>query len=315
MAAFKMPDFDPERVERFFDEADDRFLALGIYHHSLKYTAITPFLPAQMLEAVVTRHSDMARSTDRYEALRAAVIEYSFRPAWARHHTIDNLPSVSSSLSPSKLMLRIIALKGTGHPYCDAYHYQFLKRLPGPLFEKFKDKPWEESDPMKFAHLVERSWSQHMAGPAYASIPMPGSHNSTNAGATAPSSSTSNGTGNPTVAQVTEERETASEPQDVLDVLRPLVAAIQAGRRGGTSNRRGSWRGSRGQGRGGGGNRQSNFNQPQQNQAAQGRSNNNDWCYFHQRFGTAATNCRPPCAYNQRTTGNVRTLQHFDYQN
>lgn len=315
MPAFKMPAFEPDRVERFFEEADDRFLALGIYHPSLKYTAITPYLPSQLLEAISTRHAEIARAGDRYEALRAAVVEYSYRPHWACHYALDVLPSVNASLSPSQLMLRIIALKGSGHPFCDSYRYQFLKRLPMHLFEKFKDKEWDASDPMKFAHLVERSWAPHMAGPTYAAIPSPGYHSNT----TTSSSATPNpapGTG-AAVAQVATEQQ--EEPQDVLDILRPLVAAIQAGRRG-SGGFRGSWRGNRGGQRGGSrpqqpasNNQAQGQNQGQnQGQQQQNRPNNNEWCYFHQRFGAQATNCRPPCSYNQRSTGNIRTLQAFD---
>lgn len=312
MPAFKMPAFDPERVERFFEEADDRFLALGIYHPSLKYTAITPFLPTQMMEAVASRHAEIAQAQDRYEALRHAVIEYSFRPPWARHHAIDQLPSVSSSLTPSQLMLKIIALKGAGHPFCEGFQYQFLKRLPGHLFEKFKDKQWEVADPMKFAHLVERSWAPHMAGPTYAAIPHPGFHNPASSASVNQPPTTATTGSQPTVAQVVEERD-AGEPQDVLDVLRPLVAAIQAGRRG-AFNGRGSGRGNRNNGRGGGNRQQGqgSFNNNSSNQQNRNRANNSEYCYFHQRFGASATNCRPPCSYNQRTTASVRTLQQYD---
>lgn len=321
MPAFKMPPFDPERAERFFQEADDRFLALGIYHPSLRYTAITPFLPAQLMESVASRHEELAQADDRYEALKRVVLDYSFRPFWARQHAMDSLPSVSASLSPTQLMLRIIALKGTGHPFCEGPQYQFLKRLPAQLFEKFKDKPWDLADPMKFAHLVERSWAPHMAGPHYAAIPHPGlsSGTATATAGTLPTATTSSSTTSSAVAQISEER----DETDVLDVLRPLVAAIQAGRRG-SNNNRGSWRGgrgNRGRGRqsgqfgnsgnaGNNGNQQAAGNQGQ-NQT-RNRSGNDEWCYFHQRFGASATNCRPPCAYNQRTTAMVRTLQPYE---
>lgn len=322
MPAFKMPAFDPERAERFFQEADDRFLALGIYHPSLRYTAITPFLPAQLMESVASRHDELAQADDRYEALKRAVLDYSFRPFWARQHAMDSLPSVSASLSPSQLMLRLIALKGTGHPFCEGPQYQFLKRLPAQLFEKFKDKPWDLNDPMKFAHLVERSWAPHMSGPHYAAIPHPGltSGPTTATSGTLPTS-TASGAVPAAVAQVSEERENET---DVLDVLRPLVAAIQAGRRG--SNNRGSWRGGRGnRGRGGrqsgqpgsGNNFGNNANQQvlggQGQKQSRNRTGNDEWCYFHQPFGSSATNCRPPCAYNQRTTAMVRTLQPYEY--
>lgn len=315
MPSFKMPQFDPERVERFFQEADDRFLALGIYHPVLKYTAITPFLPTQLMEAVASRHDEIIQAEDRYEALRRAVIEYSFRPYWARQHAMDTLPSVSDSMSPSQLMLRIIALKGSGHNYCESLQYQFMKRLPPHLFEKFKDKQWETADPMKFAHLVERSWAPHMAGPVYASIPHPGLANmapTTSTSGPLPSAQPASGT-QPTVAQVSEDRE---EQTNVLDVLRPLVAAIQAGRRG--SANRGAWQGNRGNQRGGrrggqGGQFQSNNNNNGQNQGQSGnRATNTEWCYFHQRFGSSASNCRPPCSYNQRTSALVRTLQPYE---
>lgn len=324
MAAFQMPQFDPERVERFFEQADDRFLALGIYHPTLKYTALTPYLPGQLLEAVATRHAEFAQSGDRYEALRRAVIEYSYRPFWARHHAIDALPSVSAALSPSQLMLRIIALKGPEHPFCPAYRYQFLKRLPTHLFEKHKDKDWDPNDPMKFAHNVERSWAPHMAGPTYHTVPAPGHQGSANG---APQNrAPPSGAAGPTpqsasVAQVEETSEPPSEHQEMLEVLRPLVAALQSSRRGNSSNRRGnSRRGNYPQGRGNnfGNNNfrpanqnQGNQNQGNRNQGGGGnRANDSEWCYFHQRFGANATNCRPPCAYNQRTQDTVRTLQY-----
>lgn len=316
MASFKMPEFDPERVERFFDQADDRFLALGIYHPVLKYTALTPYLPGPLLEAVATRHAEFARSEDRYEALRLAVVEYTYRPFWAQHHAVDALPSVSASMSPSQLMLKLIALKGPDHEFCDAFRYQFLKRLPTHLFEKHKDKEWDRRDPIKFAHMVERHWAPTMAGPTYHTVPAPGHHGSTN-GAASGRPVPPGAPGQPTTVAQVEEEDPASEHQEMLDVLRPLVAALQTARRGGQSNRRGSRRGNFSQGRNNNGNnfRQGGQQQNQQtnNQAGnqgQNRANNSEWCYFHQRFGNNATNCRPPCAYNQRTSGNVRTLQY-----
>lgn len=299
VGAFKVPPLDLGRVDRFFMLAEDRFLALGIYHPNLRYSCVMEYLPPQLLELVAARHEEISASPDRYLALKTAVLAYTYRPYWARMQALDALPNVGT-MSPTQLLCKILALKTVGEPFTDSLRYQFLKRLPGPLYEKYKNKDWDQADPMQFAVRVEADWSPHQAGPssAPASTSMP------------PSAANSGPPGAVAVAQVDEAEAEANPAIDAF--WRPMVAAFQASRRG--SNQGGRGRGNRqgrGQNRGGG----NSFNRPPAQQgassgnsrapAAPGRTSNENWCYFHQRFGRDAYSCRPPCTYDQRVAGGM----------
>lgn len=296
MGAFKIPPFDPERVDRFFCLAEDRFIALGIYHHLLKYSCVVEYLPPHLLELVQSQYEQISAAPDRYEAVKAAIRAYTLRPFWGRMNAIDALPSVGT-MSPTQLMCKIVALKTPGQAFEDSLRYQFLKRLPAPLFERFKNKPWDLHDPMQFAVKVEEDWVVGMHGLKMPPCPLP------TAGATSAAGEAT--ATHATVSQV--EEDAAGE-----DLLKPMIAAFQAMRKVNRGNARGR---GRGQGRGG---RGGNTAPPEtafrgessrgsggqgQGQGQGGRAAPANWCFFHQRFGRDAYSCRPPCSYDQRTAG------------
>lgn len=303
VGAFKVPPLDLERVDRFFSLAEHRFLALGIYHPDLRYSCVLEYLPANLIDLLATRETEIAASPDRYIALKETVLNYTRRPFWARMQLTDTLPAVSSSMSPTQLMCKLVAIKNPSDPFNELWRHQFLRRLPLPLFEKRKDKDWDDSDPMKFAVQTEASWSPNMAP-----VALPTALPSAAPGIiTTPATSAA-------VAQV----ETETDPDrpvttnDIVELLKPLVAAVQPKRGSGASRSRGRGNSGRYNGRGnfnnnnygnfnsGNGNSNSNFSN-------RGRSASDSWCYYHQRYGNNATNCRPPCTYNQRTE-NVRCM-------
>lgn len=276
VGAFKVPAFDPNRADRFFNLAEDRFIALGIYHHALKYSCVVEYLPPHLLELVQTKHEEIAASRDRYLAVKTAVLAYTLRPFWTRMNAIETLPSVGS-ISPTQLMCKIIGLRTPGEPFHDMLRYMFLRRLPGPLFEKYKNHPVDPKDPMQLAVRVEQDWTAGMNGPKINVTPLP------SAAATAPD------TPPPPAAVAQIEEESPSE-----EFWRPMVAAMQAMRRGvgGRGSNRGRGRGQRG-GRGGGNNNGDQLARgdnrggaPNQSQA--GRTAPAGWCFFHQRFGKDA---------------------------
>lgn len=137
VAAFKVPPFEPERADKFFFLSEDRFLAIGIYDHNLRASCILQYLPTNLVEMLTQRFAEFNTYSDRYLAIKQAVLEYCKRPLWARMQQIHQLPHVGT-LSPTQLMCRILALKSPDEPVYEMLKYEFLRRLPTPLFEKFK---------------------------------------------------------------------------------------------------------------------------------------------------------------------------------
>lgn len=203
--------------------AKDRFLALAIYHPNLRYSYILEYLPASLLELILTRHTNLAQAPNRYEALKTAICEYTRNPYWARMQTINTLPSVGT-LTPIQLMCQILSFKGIGDLFNKMLQYMFLKRLPTTLCERYKNKALVLEDPMKFAVRVEKDWMPQMSGPAILAGPALGH----NAAASTPAS---------TVAQVSNGEETL-EPS-TRELVKILAGAIQTKRGGGNPRGRG----------------------------------------------------------------------------
>lgn len=307
VAAFKVPPFESDRADKFFFLCEDRFIAVGIYDHNLRASCVMEYLPNNLVEMLTQRFAEFNISPDRYLAIKQAVLEYCKRPFWARMQTIHQLPHVGT-ISPTQLMCRIIALKAPDEPVYEMLKYEFLRRLPTPLFEKFKARKW--GDAMAFAVRVEAEWSRSTEARGSGTDGSMGRSDNP----TASNSSTSNPQPvNLLAASQTVEASASDSSQDLAASLQPLVAVLQrvvsrgqpANRRG-TSSRRGPWRGGdqgflqRGRGRGSG----PPYPRPWQEYSADQRSNQQDWCFYHQRFGANAWACRQPCSYNRRTATN-----------
>lgn len=307
VAAFKVPPFEAERADKFFFLSEDRFTAIGIYNLSLRASCVMEYFPTAMVEMLTARFPEFARAPDKYQALKQAVLEYSARPMWARMQTLVLLPAVGPTMSPTQLMCRLLALKSSSENFGERLQFDFLQRLPQPLFERFKSKRWE--DPMAFAVKVEADWQRTTSGePARMMRP-----DNTDRTDSRPTEQAVNSIG----AGATEAPGTPEDNLELSSMLQPLVAVLQrvvqsgqpAARRGGRRgvSRSGSTsfrpyptpyntynRGfSRGRGYYGG--------QQFDNQSSDQRTPRQDWCFFHQRFGQGAWNCRQPCSFNQRT--------------
>lgn len=302
VAAFKVPPFEADRAEKFFFLCEDRFTSIGIYDHNLRASCIMEYLPSNLVEMLTQRFAEFAKSKDRYASLKQAILDYTQRPIWARMQAIHNLPNVGH-LSPTQIMCRILTLKSSHEPFYEMLQFEFLRRLPTPLFDKFKSKRW--GDPMSFAIKVESEWARNssLANSVPDAVPV---SRPSDESASAPAKPETIGSLQPTPNGDME----STNSSELAQTLQPLVAVLQrVVSRGQTANRRtfrgqrGGFRGydpylSRGRGRG--------FVQPYQgpyNQLQDQRSSRQEWCFYHQRFGSAAWSCKQPCSYNRRMPG------------
>lgn len=303
VAAFKVPPFESDRAEKFFCLCEDRFTAVGIYDANLRASCIMEYLPPNLVEMLTQRYAEFSRAKDRYLAIKDAVLEYSRRPFWARMQAIHALPHVGN-MSPTQLMCRIILLKAPEEPFYEMLRFEFLRRLPVPLFEKYKSKCW--IDPMAFAIKVESDWSRSNAQSLTSSGSEPTSSNRgpEETSGVRPAAAGIN-------AVQGDDTDAIVPPQDLVSTLQPLVAVLQRVVARGqptirriSSARRGTFRGAdpypgRGRGGRGGGWSQPMWQNQDQNQDQ--RTSRQEWCFYHQRFGASAWSCRQPCTYNRRT--------------
>lgn len=297
VAAFKVPQFESERADKFFFLCEDRFTAIGIYNPSLRASCVMEYFPSTLVEMLTARFPEFAAAADKYQAIKQAVLEYSQRPLWARMQMVDSLPSVNPSMSPTQLMCRMLALKSPSEPFSEKLKYDFMKRLPQNLFDKYKTRRWE--DPMAFAVKTEADWQRSIAPDRN---PRPAVPEADDRGKEA----------NVNSIPVEPAAERPESDMELSSMLQPLVAVLQrvvqrgqpAGRRPGRGWSRGGGQSFRPYpapyGRGSSRGRGYFNNQGAENSTNQ-RAPRQDWCFFHQRFGQGAWSCRQPCSFNRRT--------------
>lgn len=110
-----------------------------------------------MWEMLTARFAEFLEAAKQIRGLKNGRLEVFSTTNVGRMQTLDSLPHVGA-LSPTRLMCRILALKSAKEPYLERFKYDFLKRLPPTLFERYKTKRWE--DPMAFSVMVESDWNR-----------------------------------------------------------------------------------------------------------------------------------------------------------